>query len=315
MTFIDPQTNILVVEDELFLRTTLQMLLERAGYRVRTAVDGEDALQKIREELPSLVLLDVVMPKMDGYEVCGRIKGDVTTASVPVIMLTGMADHQDKLRGLRGGANDYITKPYEKDELLARVNNMLLWSLMQREANPLTGLPGNTAIESEVRQRLAANEQFTFMYIDIDHFKAFNDYYSFRKGDEAIRVTASILTTAASVEGSGRDFVGHVGGDDFVMIVDSARAHAIAEMIVKEFDQKIPRLYQDSDRQQGYIETADRQGALTRFPIMTITIAAITNQDGRFRHLGELSQVAAELKAFGKGQAGSTVVWDRRQAA
>ncbi len=312
---LHPQTNILVVEDEASLRLVLKMELERAGYRVRTAEDGLDALQKIQEELPSLVLLDVMMPNMDGYEVCSRIKSDLATASVPVIMLTGRTEHEDKLRGLRGGANDYITKPYEKDELLVRVGNMLVWSMMQREANPLTGLPGNTAIESELAQRLRSETPFTFMYIDIDHFKAFNDYYSFRKGDEAIRLTASILTTAVSIEGSGHDFVGHVGGDDFVMIVDSACAAAIADMVVKEFDAKIPRLYHDTDRQRGYIQTTDRVGVERRFPIMTLTIAAITNQDRKFEHLGELSQVAAELKAFGKSQAGSIVVWNRRQAA
>ncbi|MBP6874488.1 MAG: response regulator [Candidatus Eisenbacteria bacterium] len=312
---LHPQTNILVVEDEASLRLVLKMELERAGYQVRTAEDGLDALQKIQEELPSLVLLDVMMPNMDGYEVCSRIKSDLATASVPVIMLTGRTEHEDKLRGLRGGANDYITKPYEKDELLARVGNMLVWSMMQREANPLTGLPGNTAIESELAQRLRSETPFTFMYIDIDHFKAFNDYYSFRKGDEAIRLTASILTTAVSIEGSGHDFVGHVGGDDFVMIVDSACAAAIADMVVKEFDAKIPRLYHDTDRQRGYIQTTDRVGVERRFPIMTLTIAAITNQDRKFEHLGELSQVAAELKAFGKSQAGSIVVWNRRQAA
>ena len=315
MTTLNPHPDILVVEDEVVLRATLQIELERAGYHVRTAVDGEDALRKICEELPSLVLLDVIMPKLDGYEVCRRIKNDIATASLPVIMLTGMSDHEDKLRGLRGGANDYITKPYDRDELLARVRNMLQWSLMQREANPLTGLPGNTAIDNEVRQRLASGADFTFMYVDIDNFKAFNDYYSFRKGDEAIRLTASILTTAISLDGSGQDFVGHVGGDDFVLLVDSAHAKAIAEGIVKEFDEKIPKLYRDADRQRGYIETEDRVGKIAKFPLMTITIAAISNHDGRFAHLGELSQVAAELKAFGKAQARSVVVWDRRQAA
>ncbi|MFH1143272.1 MAG: response regulator [Candidatus Eisenbacteria bacterium] len=308
-------TSILVVDDEIVMRVTLKLLLERAGYRVRTAVDGEDALVKVQEEVPALVLLDVVMPKLDGYEVCRRIKGDVQTASLPVIMLTAKTDHEHKLLGLHGGANDYITKPYNEDELLARVSNMLEWSVLQREANPLTGLPGNTAIESEVRRRLEADEQFTFMYADIDNFKAFNDYYCFRKGDEAIRLTASILTTAVSLEGSGHDFVGHVGGDDFVLIVDVAHAKAVAEAVVKEFDEKIPRLYLEADRQRGGIEIADRQGNVRRFPLMTITIAAITQQDQCYAHLGELSQVAAELKSFGKSQAGSVVVWERRHAA
>jgi len=312
---LETQVNILVVEDEVTLRTALKMQLTGSGYRVRTAADGEEALLKIEEELPSLVLLDVVMPKMDGYEVCRRIKDDIHTASVPVIMLTARSDHEDKLKGLRGGANDYVTKPYDWTELQERVRNMLQWSLMQREANPLTGLPGNIAIEKEVRGRLASEVSFAFMYLDIDNFKAFNDYYSFRKGDEAIRLTASIISVTASLEGDGSGFVGHVGGDDFVLIASPESAPAIADAIVAEFDEKIPKLYRDEDRQRGYIETKDRQGEVRRYPLMTITIAAITNSHRKIDHLGELSRIAAELKAFGKEQSKSVVVWDRREAA
>lgn len=307
--------QILVVEDEETLRRILKMQLERVGYRVRTAVDGEDALEKIREERPDLVLLDVVMPKLGGYETCQRIKGDMATANIPVIMLTSCTDHDDKIRGLRGGANDYVTKPYDLGELLARVRNILQWSMLQREANPLTGLPGNISIENQVRMRLSSGEPFAFMYIDLDHFKAFNDYYSFRKGDEAIRLLASILLSAVSLDGSGGDFVGHVGGDDFVVIAAAHCAEAIAQAVIKEFDEKVPKLYSEEDRRRGYIATPDRQGRQQLFPIMTVTIAAVSVRGGEIEHLGELSRVAAELKAYGKAQPGSVVIWDRRQAA
>jgi diguanylate cyclase (GGDEF)-like protein len=309
------QGHILVVEDEATLRTMLKLQLERAGYRVRTAGDGEEALRLIQEELPDLVLLDVIMPRLDGYEVCHRIKSRMPTANVPVIMLTSRGDSEDKIRGLRGGANDYVTKPYKAGELLERVRNMLSWSLLQREANPLTGLPGNVAIENDVRCRLRAGELFCFMYLDIDNFKAFNDYYSFRKGDEAIRLTASILVSALSLEGRGEGFVGHVGGDDFVLISKLEHAEAIAAAILQEFDLKLPRLYDPVDRERGYIETHDRRGNVTRYPLMTITIAAVTNRERNIQHLGELSQLAAELKAFGKSQSGSVVIWERRRAA
>ncbi len=309
------QGNILVVEDDLTLRTMLKMQLERVGYCVRTAADGEEALQALGEQLPDLVLLDVIMPKMDGYEVCHSIKSNVATANVPVIMLTSRTDHEDKIRGLRGGANDYVTKPYDVNELLERVRNMLHWSLMQREANPLTGLPGNIAIENEVRGRLISGERFAFMYIDIDNFKAFNDYYSFRKGDEAIKLTASILLSAASLEGDGSSFVGHIGGDDFVLISNPNCAEAIASAIIAEFDQKIPRLYDASDRERGEIVTSDRQGTPRHYPLMTVTIAVVSNREREIEHWGELSRIAAELKTHGKKQPGSVVVWDRRRAA
>jgi diguanylate cyclase (GGDEF)-like protein len=307
--------HILIVEDDITLRTMLKLQLERAGYCVRTAEDGEEALRQIEQELPDLVLLDVVMPKLDGYETCHRIKSQIRTANVPVIMLTSRAEAQEKIRGLRGGANDYVTKPYEPAELLERVRNMLTWSLMQREANPLTGLPGNISIENEVLSRIRSGEKFCFMYIDIDNFKAFNDHYSFRRGDEAIKLTASILVSALSLEGEGEGFVGHVGGDDFVLISTLEHAEAVADAIIEEFDRKLPKLYARKDRERSCIESIDRRGNPVHFPLMTVTIAAVTNRDRRIEHFGELSARAAELKAYGKDQPGSVVIWDRRRAA
>jgi len=305
---------ILIMEDDVNIRTMLQLQLERAGYRVRAAEDGEKGLCAITEEKPDLVLLDVIMPGMDGYEVCRRIKEDVATASIPVIMLTSRSESEDKLRGLGRGANDYVTKPYELAELLARVRNILQWSRMQRDANPLTGLPGNIAIENEMRARLASRQEFAFMYVDVDNFKAFNDFYGFRRGDEVIRLVAAILLGAVSVGGAGDAFVGHVGGDDFVLIAEACCAAAIADEIVREFDTKIPKLYDAEHRAQGYIETHGRRGETRRFPIMTVTIAAVTNRSRALAHVGQISRAATELKEFGKKQNGSIVVWERRAA-
>lgn len=306
--------RLLVVEDDVNLRTILKMQLERANYTVTTAENGEAALDALKDQLFDLVLLDVIMPGMDGWEVCRHIKNDMATANIPVIMLTARSEQEDRIRGLVGGANDYLTKPYELEELLVRVRNILQWSRMQRAANPLTGLPGNVAIENELIHRLDLGEKFVFMYIDIDNFKAFNDYYSFKKGDEAIRLTASMLLGAASLVGSGNDFVGHVGGDDFVMIVQQDCAEKVVEEIIHDFDRKIPKLYHPEDRERGFIETKDRQGALTKFPLMSLTIAVVSSDGRQHTHVGEISQVASELKSFGKKEFGSNVVWERRAA-
>jgi diguanylate cyclase (GGDEF)-like protein len=306
--------RILIVEDDINVRTILKMQLERAHYTVRVAEDGETGLQMLADEIPDLVLLDVMMPGMDGWEVCRRIKGDMATVNLPVIMLTARSDQEDKLRGLTSGANDYLTKPYELDELLLRVRNMLLWSKMQRAANPLTGLPGNIAIENELRIRLEAKQDFVFIYLDIDHFKGFNDYYSFRRGDEAIRLTASIILSAVAIEGSETGFVGHVGGDDFVVIVDAQHADAVIAEVIREFDEKVPKLYERKDRERRYIETTDRQGNTVQYPLMTLTIAAVTNKGRTVNHVGEISQKVAELKSYGKKKPASVVVWERRAA-
>jgi len=310
----ESQGNILIVEDDINLRTILKMQLEQDKYQVRAAEDGEAALFLIDEQIPDLVILDVVMPGMDGWEVCHKIKTDIATANVPVIMLTAKTEQEDRIRGLEGGANDYLTKPYEVEELMARVRNILQWSKLQRAANPLTGLPGNTMIEMEVQRRISMDEDFAFLYADIDNFKAFNDYYSFQKGDEAIKITAAILTSTVSLEGSPGDFVGHVGGDDFVLVLNPENVKIIIQEIIKEFDYKIPKLYASEDRQRGNITTKDRKGNIATFPIMCLTIAAVSNAERGFAHIGEISQAAAELKKFGKKEVGSIVVWDRRAA-
>lgn len=314
MTDKNTQGDILIVEDDINLRTILKMQLERAQYSVRAAKDGESGLKLIAENAPDLVLLDVMMPGMDGWEVCHIIKTDLATANIPVIMLTARNEAGDRVRGLNGGANDYLTKPYEVDELLARVRNILQWSRLQRAANPLTGLPGNITIDNEVQRRIDQEEPFSFLYVDIDNFKAFNDYYSFQKGDEAIRITASILTSTVSLEGSHGDFVGHVGGDDFVLVLNPDTAEAVIAEIIHEFDHKIPKLYHNVDRDRGYIESKDRQGNVKQFGVMSITVAVVRNHDKQFAHIGELSQAAAELKSYGKKESGSVVVRDRRAA-
>ena len=178
--------RILIADDEPHIRQILRFTLERAGYQVFTASDGEEALARAAEIKPSLVLLDVMMPKVDGYEVCRKMRQDFSLNQVPVIMLSARGDQRDRVAGLENGANDYLVKPYSNEELLLRVKNVLEWNIRQKEANPLTGLPGNTAIEREMIVRISQKKPYAFLYIDIDNFKGFNDYYGYPKGDEII---------------------------------------------------------------------------------------------------------------------------------
>lgn len=306
--------RILVIEDEPSLQALLRVQLERAGFSVDVAGDGEKGLAAVDATAPDLILMDVMMPGMDGHEVCRRLKSNFRTRQIPIIMLTARAAQEDKLLGLRQGANDYITKPYEYQELLMRVRNLLHWGRLQRDANPLTGLPGNHGIESELQARVAANEAFVFMHLDVDNFKGFNDFYSYQRGDQALRLTALILQRAVDSVGCPRDFVGHIGGDDFVLIASVETAAALAEEIIRRFDEEIPTLYSKTDRSRGYIQVVNRRGELERYPLMSLTIAAVSNEARCFTHVAQISDVAAELKKYGKQQKGSVIVWDRRAA-
>ncbi|MBU0742253.1 response regulator [bacterium] len=305
--------TILVIDDELHIRTILTYMLEQEDFRVIQASCGAEALVMLEDHLPDLVLLDIMMPDMDGFSVLSRIRGQFRTHNLPVILLTARGETDQKVRGLQAGANDYLIKPFVPEELLLRVRNMLQLSRNQRDANPLTGLPGNRAIDQELRRRLDGEMAFGFCYCDLDHFKAYNDYYGYARGDRVLSMLAEILTNEILKLGSGA-FLGHVGGDDFVAITGANEAEIFAERVITEFDNRIQELYEPVDWSRGFIELPDRGGDSKRFPPVSLTAAAISDRDGRFGHVGRLNAVAAELKQYGKAQPGSVVVAERRGA-
>jgi len=312
MTIDQPSKGaILIAEDELHLREVLHMQLELAGFEVLEACDGEEALELAERARPDVILLDVMMPRMDGYEALRRLRASYATRFIPIIMLTAKDTKEDVLSGFQDGANDYLTKPYERSELLVRVNNQLSWSRQQREANPLTGLPGNLSINQETERRLASGEPFALLQVDIDFFKAYNDHYGYPRGDEAIQTLSRILVEAASHHGAG-NFVGHIGGDDFVLLSTPEHAEPIGQEIIDVFNRVIPSLYDPEDRERGYVEVMNRRHDLEHFPLMSVTIALVSTDRAQVSHLAQLTDIAQELKAHGKGIPGSVLVGERR---
>lgn len=307
--------KVLVVDDEEHIRRILKFQLEKNGYRVATAENGEVALQMMRREAPDLVVLDLMMPKVDGFEVCARLRADFHTSQIPIIMLTAKSDLPDRIKGLKDGANDYLVKPYSNEELLLRVRNVLEWSTTQRNANPLTGFAGNKVIEKDLQRRIESAEPFAFLYIDIDNFKHYNDYYGYQKGDQAILFLADIITEAVNMLGGGGNFVGHVGGDDFVVITSIERAEFIGRRIVEEFDRGSLVLLNEEDIRRGYLEIRSRLGEIRRVPLMSLTIALVLDEGGRIKHFAQVNDIATELKKFGKGMSGSVLVRERRREA
>jgi diguanylate cyclase (GGDEF)-like protein len=309
------RATILVADDEPHIRCILQYLLEQEGYDVVVAADGEDALREVDRCVPDLVLLDVMMPRLDGFSVLRSIRASLETARLPVILLTAKGHSSEKVQGLRGGANDYIIKPFDQEELLLRIHNMLEHARAQREANPLTGLPGNLAIAREASQRIGAGEPFAIMYLDIDRFKSFNDTYGYARGDRAITLLSRALCDAVRALGVTDAFVGHVGGDDFIVMAPTARAEELACRIVRDFDAGVPALHDAEDASRGFLEIRTRAGAVESVPLITLTVALIVDAHGRFAHPAALSDTLAELKRFGKTMTGSVVVKERRSLA
>ena len=309
------KARILVAEDELNLRQVLSLQLTIAGYEVIEAENGQIALEKAQSLMPDLVLLDVMMPQMDGYEVCQRLRASFVTRHIPIIMLTARGEEDARLTGLEGGANDYVVKPWGKRELELRIKNALDWSHQQRSASPLTGLPGNQSINLELKKRLSGGAPFAMLQIDIDCFKSFNDKYGYTRGDQAIQSLARNISDAAVRHGAGKDFVGHIGGDDFVMLTEPERAEAVGEDIIAAFNLAVRNLYDAEDRDRGYIEVPNRRHVTERFPLMSLTIALVSTDRMPVSHLAELIDVAQELKTHGKGIPGSVLVGERRTRA
>lgn len=301
--------TILVADDDPAIVRLVEINLKFEGYDVLTAEDGEEALRVVNERLPALVLLDIMMPKLDGYEVCERIRAESRTRHINVIMLTAKSLSADKIVGLTAGADDYVLKPFDPMELVARVRATLRRSKEMRSSSPLTGLPGNVQIEDEIRRRHSKAEDVAVCYADLDNFKGYNDRYGFLQGDQAISYTAAVLREVA--EGIPHSFVGHVGGDDFVLVVDYDDAEAACQKAIELFDQGARALYEPEDLERGYIQVQDRRGRMMRYPVLSLSIGVGVNGED-ITDYREIVDSATEMKAFAKRQPGSSYAIDRR---
>ena len=307
-----PET-ILVVDDDPDIARFVEVNLRSAGYDVSVASDGEQALEKAAALRPDLVLLDVMMPRIDGFEVAQRLRRNPQTASTSIIMLTAKALSTDKVLGLTAGADDYFIKPFDPIELLARVKGTLRRAKEMRNLSPLTGLPGNIRIQEEIERNVRDDRPFAVLYCDLDNFKAYNDEKGFVRGDRLIQATARIIQDAV-VEFAGTDgFVGHVGGDDFVAVVPPESAEDIATRIVERFDGDIHEFYEREDIKRGYIEVEDRKGEMQKLPLAGVSVGIATTEVRRFEHYGEAVAVATEMKQFAKREPRSWYAIDRRK--
>jgi len=304
--------TVLVVDDDKILREIIGTNLELGGFTVISAPDGPTALALLDDRTPDVVVLDVVMPLMDGYATLGRIRRHATASHIPVIVLTsGGADTAEPVKSLEAGADDFIAKPFSPQEMLARVRAKVRRANVDSSLQPLTRLPGNIAIEHDVRRRFEAREPWAVIYADLDNFKAFNDHYGFVRGDDAIRLVATTMSDTIKRVGNESDFLGHIGGDDFIIVTTPTRAENLARTVADVFDRDVLALYEPADRARGWIAAKDRRGNSVRFPLMSLSLAIVT-QSPRITSYQAIGEVAAELKSFAKRQTGSFVAMDKR---
>lgn len=315
--------KILVVDDTIDNIKIFINLLSQ-DYDTFFAKDGVKALELVHSIKPDIILLDIVMPDMDGYEVCRRLKSDSRVADIPVIFITAKNQVEDETTGLDLGAVDYITKPVSPPILKARIRNHLQLNSAMKElkrlysmaldASPLTGLPGNNSIARRIESALFNEEEVCAIYSDLDNFKAFNDKYGFAKGDEVILFNSSVLQMGLKENGVDDYFIGHIGGDDFVITLPLDKAYDVAQSIISIFNKGITKFYTSEDAAQKCIISFNRKGDRQLFPIISISMAGVDLTSPLYEKYIQVNDAFSEAKKKAKAVEGSNFIMDQRRS-
>jgi len=307
--------RILVAEREDDTRELIAMRLESRHHKVLQAGTSAQTLKFLEREVIDLILLSTEMEPVDGKLMIQAIRSKSHLMAVPIIMLAREDELTELMLGHEKGFDDFIVKPFNPLVLQLRVNLSIAKTRERVEANALTHLPGNHAIEKIVTKKIRAGENFSVLYLDINHFKSFNDRYGFQKGDDVILQTARLLiATSYALAPDGDCFVGHLGGDDFIVVTTPELEEVFARQFLDDFDRVMPTYYNKTDREAGCIRIENRRGKMENFPLMSCSVAACTNLHKPYANLREIAHDAAEVKAFLKSQPGSHYLQDRRSA-
>lgn len=303
---IRPGKKVLIVDPEEGTAERVAAELSSVGCVCRRAASGEEALGALQAEYYDLVILAADMPGLDGFETCRRLRLDPQLPPTPVILIGSDGGGRKIIHGFEQGADDFVGRPYDTDEFVARVKALLVRSERHIGVNPLTQLPGNLRIRAEIERRIRSGEAFAVYYLDVDEFKAYNDKYGYDAGDDAIRLLARILIGLRSLVPLRYYFVGHIGGDDFVLISDPQRVEDVCEEIIRQFDAAAVRLYNEEDRRRGYSVTTDRRGQEVQVPLMRLSIGVVTNERRALEDPRQVAEIATETKQRAKQTSGSS---------
>nr|QGT50807.1 hypothetical protein Elusimicrob2101_0700 [uncultured Elusimicrobia bacterium] len=308
---MEHNAKILLADDSHAIRFLVSEILTNAGFTVIQAENGQEAIDKTYKENPDLLILDYEMPLKTGFDVVKEVRSRTGYLHTPIIIFTAVTDKSTKLEGLGLDIDDYLTKPADEDEIVARVKLLLKRSKQKMDSNPLTRLPGNPSIQARVEAQIAAGDPFAVLYCDLNNFKSFNDHYGFEAGDRVLKTEADIITRAAAKAPNA--FVGHVGGDDFIVVCPFANAESVAREIAAETDKIAPSFYDEKDRAQGFMTSTNRKGEVENFKFLSIGIGIVHNTKRPLTSFAMVSNIGSELKCLAKQhEDGSFYVMDRR---
>lgn len=266
------------------------------------------------KNIPDLIIVNEETIDVDIAKLCKKIRENEDNSITPVLVISSSNDEEHKLSILKNDIEYIIPNSASKLYLYLAIKNITRLLTVNRTVSPLTKLPGNVQIQTELKKRLLRKQIFQVLYFDLDNFKAYNDVYGFLKGDQIIKLTAKIITKNVHALEDSDVFVGHIGGDDFVAIVDgNVDYDEICQNIIAEFDKEILKYFNDDDIQRGYIEVSNRKGIIEEFSLTSISIGVVVADEKRFSNILEIGEVGAQVKHMAKTANGSSYAIDRRE--
>ncbi len=289
------KARLLVVEDDIDIGNMLKIYFSGMDFDVDVAVRGSEALEKTKQVLPHLIVLDIMLPDIDGYEVCRSLRTNMRTSHIPVIFLTQRDERSDKLQGLELGADDYITKPFDIEELKLRVQGAIRRSERESLTDPRSGLPAGRLIEEQLR-RIIRQKGWALLDARVNNFEPFKDVYGFVAGDDVLRFTAMMIGEVVDEVGSTSDFIGHAGGDNFIVITTEEKAEAMKARLKERFDNEVLTHYNFMDRQQGFVQAPATDGTTVKVPFMTMSVGIVSPSSNSFADIREITELAAEAR-------------------
>jgi DNA-binding response OmpR family regulator len=289
------KARLLVVEDDFDISNMLRIYFTGQNYEVDIAPRGGVALEKTRQNLPHLIILDIMLPDIDGFEVCRILRTSTRTSHVPIIFLTQKDERSDRLQGLELGADDYVTKPFDIEELKLRVQRAIVRAEQQSLTDPRSGLPAGRMIEDQLRQ-IIRRQNWALMDIRLNYYEQFKEVYGFVAGDDVLRFTAMLMGEVLDELGTINDFIGHAGGDNFIIITTEEAAPLIRQRLRERFLKEGLSHYNFMDREQGFILVESQSGEMKQVPLMNIAIGVVSPSQHSFADIREITELAADAR-------------------
>ncbi len=286
--------RILIVEDDFDISNMLRIYFSGQGYDVMVAPRGGEAFNLARQQLPHLIILDIMLPDMDGYAVCRQLRQTIRTSHIPIIFLTQKDERSDRIAGLELGADDYITKPFDIEELKLRVQNAIARAQRDNLSDPRSGLPSSRLIEDELR-KLMRSSGWAFIDCKIENFAPFKEVYGFVASDEVLRFTGMLIREVVDELGTPNDFIGHPGSENFVVVTTHANAAAVKARLKTRFAEEVKTHYSFIDRERGYIISRSPDNTDIQTPLMLMSVG-IVSSDQEVSDIREITELAAEAR-------------------